>query len=134
MAVYTVVWMIKGMGIFWQCPVWENSGTNCWLKGITLGQYMAVYEIFVLIFCLSVMALIYLVARIASGYISGVVFEIAVCALGGIAGYLLFGGLCSSTSIITVKMWELPTVLSCVIAAVGMIYFRLKKDKKRDIL
>lgn len=134
LAIYTAVWMIKGMGIFWQCPAWENSGADCWLNGLTLGQYMAVYEILVLIFCLSVMALIYLAARTAPGYISGVVFEIAVCALGGIAGYLLFSGLCSSTSIIAVKMWELPTILSCVIVAVGIIYFRLKRDKTRDVV
>lgn len=131
---YTAVWVAKGMKIFWKCPAWENNGIDCWLKGITLGQYMFIYEVIVLIFCLAVMTLIYLAARTASGYISGVIFEIAVCAFGGITGYVLCQGLFSSMSIITVKMWELPTVLVCVVVAAGVSYLRMRRDKKRDVI
>lgn len=131
---YTIVWYAKGMGIFWQCPAWETRGMDCWIKGISFGQYMGIYEILVLLFCIAAMALIYGLARLAQGYITGVVLSIPGCAITGVAASVIFSGLCTSTSMISMKMWELYALSVCVVIAVLFLYFRLRRDEKRDIL
>ena len=131
---YTIVWYAKGMGIFWQCPAWETRGIECWIKGISFGQYMGIYEILVLLFCIAAMALIYGLARLAQGYITGVVLSIPGCVITGAAGSVIFEGLCSSFNMFSMKMWELYALTGCVVLAVLVVYFRLRWDEKRDIL
>lgn len=131
---YTIVWYAKGMGIFWQCPAWETRGIECWIKGISFGQYMGIYEILVLLFCIAAMALIYGLARLAQGYITGVVLSIPGCVITGAAGSVIFEGLCSSFNMFSMKMWELYALTGCVALAVLVVYFRLRWDEKRDIL
>ena len=80
------------------------------------------------------MALIYGLARLAQGYITGVVLSIPGCVITGAAGSVIFEGLCSSFNMFSMKMWELYALTGCAVLAVLVVYFRLRWDEKRDIL
>lgn len=84
--IYVLVYVIKGLAVFWKGDCIDDTGLQLWCKNLPFGFYMLLYMLLVFVFVLAAVVLIYLIGRTAGNYIAGIAFAIPACA--GI-GFLL---------------------------------------------
>ena len=70
--IYVLVYVIKGLAVFWKGDCIDDTGLQLWCKNLPFGFYMLLYMLLVFVFVLAAVVLIYLIGRTAGNYIAGI--------------------------------------------------------------
>ncbi|MBR1740564.1 MAG: hypothetical protein IJ733_01590 [Lachnospiraceae bacterium] len=131
---YAGIFIWKGLGVFFTCPAWSYDSNNYWSDGFSFGVYMAVYSLLVLLAAVAVVVLIYQIGRMSVNYIIGIAISIPV-------GFLIwnihsrwFSALFFFWTDVKLPFWELVAVSSSVVLMGILAYFRVRRDRRREIL
>lgn len=131
MCIYLVLFIKKGLSVFWICPAWDFVNNMYW-PNISFGTYMAILMLLVLLFTLGSVALAYWVGRISVNYIAGIAISIPVCVVLSFGANDLFDQF--FRIIERINGWELIVMAVWIIFMIGLMCIRLKRDRKQDIL
>ena len=61
--IYVLVYVIKGLAVFWKGDCIDDTGLQLWCKNLPFGFYMLLYMLLVFVFVLAAVVLIYLIGR-----------------------------------------------------------------------
>lgn len=132
--IYVLVYVIKGLAVFWKGDCINDTGLQLWCKNLPFGFYMLLYMLLVFVFVLAAVVLIYLIGRTAGNYIAGIAFAIPACA--GI-GFLLIH--------IFVHLFQKPMeenglpysevlwILGWILVCVYVLWQKMNRDHYRDL-
>ena len=132
--IYVLVYVIKGLAVFWKGDCINDTGLQLWCKNLPFGFYMLLYMLLVFVFVLAAVVLIYLIGRTAGNYIAGIAFAIPACA--GI-GFLL--------THIFVHLFQEPMeenglpysevlwILGWILACACVLWRKMHRDHYRDL-
>ena len=59
--IYVLVYVIKGLAVFWKGDCIDDTGLQLWCKNLPFGFYMLLYMLLVFVFVLAAVVLIYLI-------------------------------------------------------------------------
>lgn len=132
--IYVLVYVIKGLAVFWKGDCIDDTGLQLWCKNLPFGFYMLLYMLLVFVFVLAAVVLIYLIGRTAGNYIAGIAFAIPACA--GI-GFLLihifvhlFQKPMDENSLpYSEELWILGWILACAC----VLWWKMHRDHYRDL-
>lgn len=132
--IYVLVYVIKGLAVFWKGNCINDTGLQLWCKNLPFGFYMLLYMLLVFVFVLAAVVLIYLIGRTAGNYIAGIAFAIPACA--GI-GFLLihifvhlFQKPMDENSLpYSEELWILGWILACAC----VLWWKMHRDHYRDL-
>ena len=48
MAVYGIIWHLKGLSVFWRCESWGIASNSFWCDKLSFGTYMLLYMALIL--------------------------------------------------------------------------------------
>ena len=131
--IYVLVYVIKGLAVFWKGDCINDTGLQLWCKNLPFGFYMLLYMLLVFLFVLAAVVLLYLIGRTAGNYIAGIAFAIPACA--GI-GFLLIH--------IFVHLFQEPMeenglpysevlwILGWILACACVLWQKMHRDHYRD--
>ena len=145
--VYFGIMQILGMGPLLGCEAWSFNGPVTWCWKLSFGMYLFLYAMLLLLFLLAGVVVIYLIGRFSSNYIVGIAVSIPAALFISFGNTYIFNGLFSNSrewggvseyivgNIGTFKRpyWELPIIISWVVVMVGLISWRMWRDRKIDL-
>lgn len=132
LAVYSGVFMARGLGAFWKCPAWSDTVTATWFP-FSFGAYMAVYLLMAWLFAMGGGALAYCIGRWASNYVAGIAAAIpmggAACWIGQTMLHSVFWFYLD----VRMPLWEIPALAVWLSAAGCLAALVFGNDKRRGL-
>lgn len=132
MAAYGIIWHLKGLSVFWKCKCW-TSALNYWCDNLSLGTYMLLYMILILLFAISSIVVIDFIGRSIGNYIGAVAVSIPVCG----ATMFLIGKIFDMLFLIDneqiLACWELYAIGAWLIVMFLFYKIRNKRWRKADL-
>ena len=132
--IYVLVYVIKGLAVFWKGDCIDDTGLQLWCKNLPFGFYMLLYMLLVFVFVLAAVVLIYLIGRTAGNYIAGIAFAIPACAgIGFLLTHIfvhLFQKPMDENSLpYSEELWILGWILACAC----VLWWKMHRDHYRDL-
>lgn len=132
--IYVLVYVIKGLAVFWKGDCIDDTGLQLWCKNLPFGFYMLLYMLLVFVFVLAAVVLIYLIGRTAGNYIAGIAFAIPACAGIGfllihIFVYLFQKPMDENSLPYSEELWILGWILACAC----VLWWKMHRDHYRDL-
>ena len=132
--IYVLVYVIKGLAVFWKGDCINDTGLQLWCKNLPFGFYMLLYMLLVFVFVLAAVVLIYLIGRTAGNYIAGIAFAIPACAGIGfllihIFVYLFQKPMDENSLPYSEELWILGWILACAC----VLWWKMHRDHYRDL-
>jgi hypothetical protein len=132
--IYVLVYVIKGLAVFWKGDCIDDTGLQLWCKNLPFGFYMLLYMLLVFVFVLAAVVLIYLIGRTAGNYIAGIAFAIPACAGIGFLLTHIFVHLFQKPMDENILPYsEVLWILGWILACACVLWWKMHRDHYRDL-
>ena len=132
--IYVLVYVIKGLAVFWKGDCINDTGLQLWCKNLPFGFYMLLYMLLVFVFVLAAVVLIYLIGRTAGNYIAGIAFAIPACAgIGFLLTHIFVHLFQKPMDENSLPYSEVLWILGWILACACVLWWKMHRDHYRDL-
>lgn len=133
MAVYGIIWHLKGLSVFWRCESWGIASNSYWCDKLSFGTYMLLYMALILLFAIASIVIIDFIGRTIGNYMGAVAVSIPVCGVMMFLMRKIYYMLFLITNDQVLAYWELYALATWLIVMLLFYKIRSKRWKKVDL-
>lgn len=133
MAVYGIIWHLKGLSVFWRCESWGIASNSYWCDKLSFGTYMLFYMALILLFAIASVVIIDFIGRTIGNYMGAVAVSIPVCGVMMFLMRKIYYMLFLITNDQVLAYWELYALATWLIVMFLFYKIRSKRWKKVDL-
>ena len=133
MAVYGIIWHLKGLSVFWRCESWGIASNSYWCDKLSFGTYMLFYMALILLFAIASVVIIDFIGRTIGNYMGAVAVSIPVCGVIMFLMRKIYYMLFLITNDQVLAYWELYALATWLIVMFIFYKIRSKRWKKVDL-
>ena len=133
MAVYGIIWHLKGLSVFWRCESWGIASNSYWCDKLSFGTYMLLYMALILLFAIASIVIIDFIGRTIGNYMGAVAVSIPVCGAMMFLMRKIYYMLFLITNDQVLAYWELYALATWLIVMLLFYKIRSKRWKKVDL-
>ena len=133
LAVYGIIWHLKGLSVFWRCESWGIASNSYWCDKLSFGTYMLLYMALILLFAIASIVIIDFIGRTIGNYMGAVAVSIPVCGVMMFLMRKIYYMLFLITNDQVLAYWELYALATWLIVMLLFYKIRSKRWKKVDL-
>lgn len=131
MAVYGIIWHLKGLSVFWRCESWGIASNSYWCDKLSFGTYMLLYMALILLFAIASIVIIDFIGRTIGNYMGAVAVSIPVCGAMMFLMRKIYYMLFLITNDQVLAYWELYALATWLI--VMFIFYKIRSNRWKKV-